>query len=221
MQSGSRQDLRQLQVIPKKRADGRYALRLILDQGELPEKTLRGLLGVVTEYGADVRVTVGQRINIEGLDEQSLPEVAARLDARIVERAFSVTVCPGGGICRMGRQPTRDLARAVLDAVNRMGPFPGTVKSGVSGCAMGCALSFARDVGLVAGAGGWTLYLGNLTARRMQRGITLGTDLSEARALDLLEKGLGFYRAHARKRERPGDLVHRLGAEAVLRALGL
>ncbi len=209
-----------LVVMPVERKDGTYALRLCLNQGLLTQGMLRRIMEVMADNDTiELRATTGQRMNIEGVAKDQLDNVVAALGASVPQCPPGVSVCPGGGICKMGRKPTRDLGDKLLDTIKANGPYPFKIKTGVSGCLMGCGLSFVRDIGLVASGVGWKLYYGGVACSNAGVGVLLGTKLSEDEVISLVEKGLRFYKENGKKRERIGAMVQRLGYEAILTAL--
>lgn len=207
-------------VMPVARKDGTYALRLCLNQGELSVGMMKSVMDVMARYGlTTLRATTGQRMNLEGVPADRLDEIVAELGIRVEKCPPGVSVCPGGAECRYGMQETRELGNKLTRLVKENGPYPFKIKSGVSGCRMGCGLSFVRDIGLVASAKGWKLYFGGSAVGTPAPGILLGSDLSHDEVTALVARGLAFYKEHGKKRERIGAMVQRLGHEAVAEAL--
>ncbi|QJB57445.1 nitrite reductase [Pseudodesulfovibrio sp. zrk46] len=207
-------------VMPVERKDGTYALRLCLNQGLLtPGQTRRVLEVMETHDGTSLRATTGQRMNLEGVPKEKLDEVVAALGTSIPKCPPGVSVCPGGELCKYGQQETREIGDRVLDVIKANGPYPFKIKSGVSGCGMACGLSFVRDIGLVAISKGWNVLYGGSARHRAAPGVRLAKGVSEDEALAFIEKGLIYYRENARKGERIGMMVRRLGAEVIVDAL--
>lgn len=203
-------------VMPVKRKDGTHALRLCLNQGELTPGQMQSVMNVMVKYELTaLRATTGQRMNLEGIPDDKVDDVIAELGTSIKKCPPGVGVCPGGGICRYGVQPTRDLGDRLLALVMEKGPYPFKVKSGVSGCRMACGLSYVRDVGLVATKKGWTALFGAHAGRHARLGVELGTEMTEDQALEAIAKALDYYKENGVKRERTGVMVKRLGLEKV------
>ncbi|BCS89488.1 nitrite reductase [Pseudodesulfovibrio sediminis] len=209
-----------LSVMPIARKDGTHVLRLCVNQGLLTPDMVRKIMDVMTKYALpSLRATTGQRFNLEGIPSDKVDEIAAALGTPVDKCPPGVSVCPGGDQCKYGMQDTRAMGDALLDLIKANGPYPFKIKSGVSGCAMACGLSFVRDVGLVGGAKGWNVYYGGAANRHACTGIVLGKKVSKAEALESIAKGLTYYKENAKKFERIGAMVRRLGRDVVAAAL--
>jgi len=207
-------------VMPVARKDGTYALRLCLNQGELSVGMMKSVMDVMAKYNlTTLRATTGQRMNLEGVPADKLDAVIADLGTRVEKCPPGVSVCPGGAECKYGMQETRELGNKLTRLVKENGPYPFKIKTGVSGCRMGCGLSLVRDIGLVASAKGWKLYFGGAAVGTPAAGVLLGSELSHDEVLELVTRGLIFYKENGNKRERIGAMVQRLGHEAVAEAL--
>lgn len=208
-----------ISVWPVERKDGTYAVRICLEQGELPLPLLERLMAMIKEYGLSLRITTAQRLNLAGISKEQLDAVVAALGAEVKKCPPGVTVCTGAGVCKLGVQETRSISRKLVALIQENGPYPFKIKSGVSGCGMSCGLSYVRDIGLVAKAHGWDLYFGGSATSSPGPGVLLGTELSEEQVLGLVANGLAYYKENGKKRERIGGMVRRIGSEAIVRAL--
>jgi len=166
-----------------------------------------------------LRATTGQRMNLEGIPKDRLEAVVADIGGSVDKAPPSTAVCPGATLCKFGKQATRELGDRLLAAVKENGPYPFKVKSGISGCGMGCGLSFIRDVGLVGGAKGWDVRFGGSARDKAGPGLLLGSGLDDEQALQLVGKALAFYRENGKKRERTSAMLRRLGEKALREAL--
>ncbi|MEZ7195366.1 nitrite reductase [Pseudodesulfovibrio karagichevae] len=209
-----------LSVMPVERKDGTYALRLCLHQGLLDRDMLQRVQEVMDAFQLnDLRATTGQRLNLEGVPADRLDAVIEMLGTRVAKCPPSISVCSGGAQCKLGQQETRAMANRLLVVLQCHAPYPFKVKSGISGCAEGCGLSFIRDLGLVGGAQGWMVLYGGSARHRAAPGLALAKGLGADEALELVARGLEFYKEHGGKKERLGIMVSRLGSDAVLAAL--
>jgi len=209
-----------LSVMPVERKDGTYALRLCVQQGLLSLPMLRKVQDVMETFGlTDLRATTGQRLNLEGVPADRLDAVIEALGTRVAKCPPGISVCTGGKLCKYGKQETREIADGLLAVIKANAPYPFKVKSGVSGCAMACGLSFVRDIGLVGGAQGWTVLYGGSARHRAAPGLVLAKGVDADAALALIGKGLAYYKENGKKGERLGMMVRRLGEEAVMAAL--
>lgn len=209
-----------LVFMPIERKDNTYALRLCLNQGLLTPGMTRSVMEVMEAYpGVTLRATTGQRMNLEGVSKDKLNDIIAAFGSSVPMCPPGVSVCPGDELCKYGKQETREIGERLLEVVKANGPYPYKVKSGVSGCAMGCGLSFVRDIGLIGFDKGWNVYLGGSARHRAAPGLCLAKGVDADEALALVERGLIYYRDTARKGERFGMMVRRLGHEVVADAL--
>jgi len=209
-----------MNVMPVKRKDGTYAVRLCLHQGLFNRAAMKTVQDVMDTFGlTDLRVTTGQRLNLEGVPADKLDSVLKSLGNQVEKCPPGISVCAGGALCKYGKQETREITDRLLAVLKSNAPYPFKVKSGVSGCAMACGLSFVRDLGLIGGAKGWTVLYGGAARHRAAPGLTLAKGVSADEALELIEKGLAYYKENGRKGERLGMMVRRLGSENVLDAL--
>lgn len=209
-----------LLVMPIERKDDTYALRLCLNQGLMTPGMTKKVMEIMEAYpGVELRATTGQRMNLEGVPKGKLDAVVAALGSSIPKCPPGVSVCPGSALCKYGQLETRGIGDRLLEVIKANGPYPFKIKSGVSGCAMGCGLSFVRDIGLVAKAKGWDALYGGSARHRAAPGIRIAKSVGEDDIVAAVEKGLAFYKENGRKGERIGLMVRRLGAEAVDKAL--
>lgn len=207
-------------VAPVERKDGTYALRLCLKHGQLTAGMMKTVLDTMAEFGlTSLRATTGQRMNLEGISRDNLDGVIAALGASVEKAPPTTSVCTGAGICKYGMQESYGMADKLLEVVKANGPYPFKVKSGVSGCKMGCGLSFIRDIGMVGGPKGWEVHFGSSARKDAGLGVMLGSKLTEEEALGVAVKALTFYKENGRNRERTSGMLRRLGAEAVLEAV--
>lgn len=206
-----------LVVMPVERKDGTYALRLCLNQGLLTLGMTRRLTEVMEKFElSDLRATNGQRMNLEGIPKDKIDQVVAALGTSVPKCPPGVSVCPGNEFCKFGMRETRALGDRLLEVVKKNGPYPYKVKSGVSGCKMACGLSYVRDIGFVAGAGGWDVWFGGCATRKAGLGVLLGSGLTEDAALEIVAKALAYYKENGKKRERTSGLLRRIGEETLL-----
>jgi sulfite reductase (ferredoxin) len=120
--------------------------------GELSSSELRQLAAIADTWGDGVlMVTADQNIAFH-LPPQSDPVKAGQA----LEQAFfagasreervTFRVCPGTHECRAGLAPTRDIARAVIDA---LGPKAIGLTWAISGCHNSCTQPQLADAGIV------------------------------------------------------------------------
>lgn len=207
-------------VMPVERKDGTFALRICLSQGQLTMGMMKTVMETMDKFNlTSLRVTTGQRMNLEGIPKGKLDEVVESIGTAVKKAPPTVGVCTGVGVCKYGVQDSRGMGEKLLALVKQNGPYPFKIKSGVSGCKISCGFSFVRDIGLVGTPKGWDVHFGGGAARNVRAGVKIGSKLGEAEALELVTKALAFYKENGKKRERTSGMVNRLGAEALLDGL--
>lgn len=209
-----------LVVMPVERKDDTYALRIALSQGEITPGMMKTVMETMTKFNlTSLRVTTGQRLNLEGIPKDKLEEVVASIGSSVKKAPPTVGVCTGVGVCKFGVQDSRGMGKKLLDLVKQNAPYPYKVKSGVSGCKISCGFSYVRDIGLVGSPKGWDVYFGGGAARNVRSGVKIGTNLNDNEALALIKKALEFYKENGRKRERTSGFVNRIGEDALFEAV--
>lgn len=120
--------------------------------GELTSDGLRSLAHVARDFAAGFLVLTGDQ-NVRFL----LPEATSRqaaldalsaagFDATRPEQRVSFRICPGSHECAMGLAPTRDMARAVIEA---MGDDAAALRWSISGCPNSCSQPQLAQAGIV------------------------------------------------------------------------
>lgn len=166
-----------------------------------------------------VDLTAGQRILLHDLDESRLAELRRRFPHLLAAGGELVHACPGPEHCRFAQGDAPAMAARVQDLLRdlvRSGVQTSKCKAGVSGCAHCCAESRVRDLGLIAGARGWTLLIGGNAGARPRIADELGRNLDADRALDLARAALARIAELAKPRERTARTLARVGLEAIL-----
>jgi NAD(P)H-nitrite reductase large subunit len=187
--------------------------------GEIMPEQLSVINSVVRDFGLPgVRVTAGQRLKIQGIPEEKVRAVIDRLGAVGEFCKYYVQACPGSATCRLGMQDSMAMGVRLESWLNTV-DLPCKLKAGVSGCSMCCSESFVRDVGLVGKKNGWTVVFGGNAGRRVRKGDVLADNVSDDRAMALIEAALGLYAREARKGERTARFVERVGIECVKASL--
>ena len=85
----------------------------------------------------------------------------------------------------------------------------------VSGCVLNCAESWVRDIGLTGYEEEWTLTVGGNVGARPRIGKELTKGLTSDQALTMVERILHYYKTNAKKGERLGMLIDRIGLDAL------
>jgi len=101
-----------------------------------------------------------------------------------------------------------------LDEIYHGMELPGKFKMAVSGCHLSCSESWVRDIGLIGKKDGWALVIGGNVGANPRIAQECATGLDDDRALAAIDEVVGYYRENAKKGERLGKMIDRIGLEA-------
>ena len=185
----------------------------------LDPNVLRKIADVSEKYGAKaLKLTSAQRIAIVGIPEEKIDAVWAELDmdkgAAIGLCVRSVKICPATHFCKRAQQDGLTLGLELDKKYHGM-ELPGKFKIGVSGCTNSCAESYVKDLGFIGTAKGWKVVIGGCAGARPRVADVLADQLQQEELTPLIEKVLAYYKENARKHERLGMMIDRLGIESV------
>jgi NAD(P)H-nitrite reductase large subunit len=125
----------------------------------------------------------------------------------------SVRTCPGNTYCKLGQQDAIMMGLK-LDKIYHGMELPGKFKMAVSGCHLSCSESWVRDIGLIGKKDGWALVIGGNVGANPRIAQECAAGLDDDGALTAIDKVVGYYRENAKKGERLGKMVDRVGLEA-------
>jgi NAD(P)H-nitrite reductase large subunit len=207
--------------------DGRsYAIAPHLPCGLVTPQMLRKIADIAEKYGATLKCTGAQRIAIIGLKADDVDAVWTELGGcdpgHMTGLAVrSVRACPGTQFCKRARQDSLALGLE-LDRRYHGRKLPGKLKMGVSGCGNQCSETWIKDVGLVGGARGWMVLIGGMcgSSARIAKELT-DSEVSTDRAIDIVDKTVKFFEAHAQPSERLCEVIARMGMPALRKAVGI
>jgi NAD(P)H-nitrite reductase large subunit len=97
--------------------------------------------------------------------------------------------------------------------------LPGKFKMAVSGCHLACSESWVRDIGLIGQKEGWQLVIGGNVGAAPRIAQELVKGLDDKQVLDAIEKTIQCYSDNAKKGERLGKTIDRVGLEPFQAAL--
>ena len=202
-----------------------YAIVPHLPLGLITPEQLRKIADVAEKYKtAALKVTSAARIAIVGLKEsdidQAWKDLGMQPGAAVGLCVRSIKSCPGSTLCRLGQQDSLALGTE-LDKRYHGFELPNKCKMGVSGCPNNCGESSVKDVGFIGKAKGWTMVVGGNAASRPRLADVLAENLSTDEALALTDKVLAYFKENAKKGERIGRMIERLGLDAIKQAAGV
>jgi NAD(P)H-nitrite reductase large subunit len=200
-----------------------YAIVPRIPGGLLQGKYLRAIADAVDKYQIPlVKITSGQRIALIGLEEKDLENVYHDLGmdpGRASELCLHyVQACPGTEVCKFGVRDSLGFGIRLENLLAEQ-PLPAKLKLGVSGCPFCCAENLVRDIGVFGKKNGWTLSFGGHSGKNARVADIIATDLSDDEAITLIQKSISYYTAQAKKKERAGRFIERIGLETFKAAL--
>jgi NAD(P)H-nitrite reductase large subunit len=194
-----------------------YAIAPHIPCGVVTPELLRKLADITEKYEAQaIKITGATRIAIVGLKEEDIDSVWEELGmdkgAAVGLCVRSIRACPGNSFCSLGKQDALGMGMK-LDVVYHGYELPGKFKMAVSGCKLSCSESWVRDVGLIGEADGWRLVAGGNVGASPRIANELMTGLNDTQAMAAVKKIVGFYQTNAKKGERLGKMIDRMGIE--------
>ena len=179
--------------------DGTYSVVPRIAGGEITPKKLGVIAAVAEQYGLYTKITGGQRIDMFGARLEQLPEIwKVLVDAGFESgQAYgkslrTVKSCVGSTWCRFGVQDSVAMAIA-LELRYRGLRSPHKLKMGVSGCARECAEARGKDVGVIATADGWNLYVGGNGGATPAHAQLLAKDLDDETLIKYIDRYFMYY----------------------------
>jgi len=201
-----------------------YAIAPHIPCGVVTPALLRTLADVAEKYQAKaLKITGATRIAIVGIKEDEIDQVWKELEMATGHAVGlcvrSVRACPGTTFCKLGKQDALGLGMKLDEMYHGM-QLPGKFKMAISGCNLNCAESWVRDIGLYGKPDGWVLLVGGNVGASPRIADELLSDLSDEQALAQVKKIVDYYRENAKKGERMGKMIDRLGLDSLKAAVG-
>ncbi|NKX53357.1 nitrite reductase large subunit NirB [Arthrobacter mobilis] len=179
--------------------NGTYSVVPRIPGGEITPEKLAVIARVAQKYGLYTKITGALRIDMFGARLEQLPDIWKEL----VEAGFesghaygkalrNVKSCVGSTWCRYGVQDS--VAMAIGMELRYRGlRSPHKLKMGVSGCARECAEARGKDVGVIATADGWNLYVGGNGGAAPAHAQLLAKDLDDETLIRYVDRYLMYY----------------------------
>lgn len=188
--------------------DGTYSVVPRIPGGEITPDKLAVIAKVAQDFNLYTKITGGQRIDLFGARLEQLPEIWKILvDAGMESgQAYgkslrTVKSCVGSSWCRYGVQDS--VAMAIkLELRYRGLRSPHKFKLGVSGCARECAEARGKDVGVIATADGWNVYVGGNGGATPAHAQLLAKDLDDDTLISYIDRYLMYYIRTAERLQR-------------------
>ena len=205
--------------------DGTYSVMPRMWGGMTDPKELIAIARAAEKYGATVKVTGGQRIDLLGVKKEDLPGIWADLnDAGMVSgHAYSkglrtVKTCVGSDWCRFGTQDSTGLGIKLEKKL--WGAWtPHKVKLAVSGCPRNCAEATCKDVGIVCVDSGYQVGVAGAAGMDVKETERLVDVKTEEEAIEWTAAFIQLYRENAKYLDRPYKWVAKVGLDWVKEVL--
>lgn len=209
-------------AIPQKQEDS-YTIAPHIPCGVVTPDLLRKIADVSEKYGADaLKITGACRIAIVGLKEEDIDPVWEELGmtegAAVGLCVRSIRTCPGNTFCRLGKQDAMGIGMK-LDEKYHAHNLPGKFKMAVSGCKLSCSESWVRDVGLIGDKDGWILTIGGNVGSQPRIGKEVANGLDDEAVFEAIDTVIDYYTENAKKGERIGKMIERVGIEPFVEVL--
>jgi len=201
-----------------------YAVAPHIPCGVITPELLRRIADVSEKYNAKaIKITGAARIAIVGIKEEHIDQVWDELQlekgAAVGLCVRSVRACPGTTFCKVGRQDALGIGME-LDKRYHAKELPGKFKMAVSGCHLSCAESWVRDIGLIGKKDGWTVVIGGNVGAEPRIGQEIISDQDDDNVLHIVDEIVQCYQENAKKGERLGKLIERIGIRPFKDAVG-
>ncbi len=196
--------------------DGTYSVVPRIPGGEITPEALIVIGEIARDYGLYTKITGGQRIDLFGARAEQLPEIWQRMVDAGMESGHAygkslrtVKSCIGSKFCRFGQGDSVQLA-IDLELRYRGLRAPHKIKGGVSGCLRECAEARGKDIGVIATANGWNLYVCGNGGTNPRHADLLAADLDAGELFRLIDRFLMYYVRTAERLERTSAWLERI-----------
>ncbi|MCP3940720.1 MAG: NAD(P)/FAD-dependent oxidoreductase [Desulfobacteraceae bacterium] len=200
-----------------------YAIAPHIPCGIVTPDLLRKIADVSEKYNAKaIKLTGATRMAIVGLKEEDIDnaweDLGLAKGAAVGLCVRSIRACPGTTFCKLGKQDALGIGMKIDEKYHAF-KLPGKFKMAVSGCKLSCSESWVRDIGLIGFKDGWTITIGGNVGMLPRIGKELVTGLDDDQVMTAVDKVIQFYSENAKKGERMGKMIERIGLEPFRQAL--
>lgn len=201
--------------------DGTYSVMPRMWGGMTTPQELVAIAQAAEKYGATVKVTGGQRIDLLGVHKEDLPAIWADLNkaGMVSGHAYTkgqrtVKTCVGSDWCRFGTQDSTGLG---IKLEKRLwGSWtPHKVKLGASGCPRNCAEATCKDIGIVCVDSGYQIGVGGAAGMDVKEVERLVDVPTEEEAIEWTVAFVQLYRENAKYLDRAYKWLAKVGLDWV------
>jgi len=180
---------------------------------------MRKIVDVAEKYGAQaLKLTSAQRIAIVGIEEEKVDKVWDELGMQkghaIGLCVRSIKICPATHFCKRAQQDAVTLGLELDEKYHGM-DLPSKFKMSVAGCANSCSEPAVRDLGIMGTPKGYTIMIGGNAGIKPRIANILVENVPQEDVLPLVDRIINYYNENAKRYERIGVMIDRLGFEKV------
>ena len=184
---------------------------------------LHTIANVAKKYGAKaIKMTTSQRLAIVGIQPEDIDKVWQELGMQKGAASGlcvrSVRICPSTHFCKFGQQDAVTLGMALDERYHGM-QLPSKFKIAVCGCMNSCTEPAVKDLGIMGTPKGFTVMIGGNAGIRPRIADVLIQNIKQEEVLPLVDKIVEYYKDNARKYERLGKMIERIGIEEVKQSI--
>jgi len=189
------------------------SLTVFLPAGRLPLVTLNTVNELAQRYQLEIYFSTAQNLRLLGIREEDFAEVKSRLAA--VGCVFKgpgkfpvPKVCIGDVDCKMGKADPARISRLIMDRFQGRTNVKPKFKIAISGCTLSCAGTMLTDIGVMATANGYDIYVGGKGGSfpKIGRRIVRGAD--EQQVLSVIGTLVDYHDAKTGKKQRMSKLLN-------------
>lgn len=184
---------------------------------------LRKIADVAEKYGAKaLKFTTSQRLAIVGIKQEDIDKVWDELGmtkgAATGLCVRSVKICPSTHFCKFAQQDAVTVGLALDEQYHAM-QLPSKFKIAVCGCMNSCTEPAVKDLGIMGTPKGYTIMVGGNAGIKPRIADVLIQNIAQEDILPLVDKIITYYKTNAKKYERFGKMIDRIGWEKVRQEL--
>lgn len=201
------------------------SIQVYTKEGPFTAQQLRQIADAAERYGnGTARLMSARAVALPGVPEESRADMArflaeAGLLLMFPEQALRPVNFCRGLHCRHGQIDTQGLAAKIeerfLEAY-KDAALPHKFRIAVCGCMNNCAKVDLCDIGVMGWQHGYKLYFGGRWGKKRKAAAESRDILhTEDEVLAVIGRALALYKAEGKPRERFGEMLERLGDEAL------
>lgn len=180
---------------------------------------LRKIADVAEKYNAKaLKFTTSQRLAIVGIKPEDIDNVWEELGmskgAASGLCVRSIKICPSTHFCKLAQQDAVTIGLAMDERYHGM-QLPSKFKIAVCGCMNSCTEPAVKDLGIMGTPKGYTIMIGGNAGIRPRIADVLIENVKPEEVLPIVDKIVEYYKQNARKYERFGKMIDRIGIEKV------